>query len=150
MKIFNYRIIVIFLFALSCTIEKKEDCNLLETYSEQPKHLEFIECKDGEDQVIKYSIYHVSGEHSFEVEKYLVENCGMGKLKFTCCGWEPQDGKDGEIVNGDLMELNRNYHLLVSMTGSAEKKNEKDSLYVEKDRNKIDKFIVTVRLIEMK
>jgi len=45
--------------------------------------------------------------------------------------------------------LNENYHLLVSMTGSAEKKNENDSLYIVKDRNKIDTFIVTVRLVEI-
>ena len=149
MKMLNYLIIVVFLSTLSCTNKKKDDCNLLETYSEQHEYLKFIECKDGAGQVIKYSTYNVTGEHSFEVEKYLVENYGMGKLKFTCCGWEPQDGKEGEIVNSDLKELNKDYHLLVSMTGNAEKRNEKDSLYIEKDRNKIDKFTVTVRLIEI-
>ena len=149
MKILNYLIIVVLISTLSCTNKKREDCNLLETYSEQHNYLEFIECKDGEGQVIKYSNYNLTGEHSFEVEKYLVDNYGMGKLKFTCCGWEPKDGKEGEIVNSDLKNLNKNYHLLVSMTGSAEKKNENDSLYIEMDRNKIDKFVVTVKLVEI-
>ena len=122
MKTMNYLIVGIFLFSLSCTNHKKDDCNLLAAYSEQPKNLEFVECKKGEGQTIKYSTYKVTGTHSLEVEKYLVENYGMGKLKFTCCGWEPQDGKEGEIINSELKKFNNNFHLLVSMGGSAEKK----------------------------
>ena len=149
MKNINYLIIGIFLFSVSCTNHKKDDCNLLAAYSEQPKYLELVECKKGEGQTINYSTYKVTGTHSLEVEKYLVENYRMGKLKFTCCGWEPQDGKEGEIINSELKKLNKDYHLLVTMTGSAEKKNDKDSLYIEKDRNKIDYFNVTVRLVEI-
>jgi len=78
MKIINYLIIVVFLSTLSFINKEKDDCNLLETYSEQHQYLEFIACKDGEGQVIKSSTYNVSGEHSFEVEKYFVENFGMG------------------------------------------------------------------------
>lgn len=145
----NHLIIGIFLFSLSCTNHKKDDCNLLAAYSKQPKYLELVECKIGEGQTIKYSTYKVTGAHSLDVEKYLVENYGMGKLMFTCCGWEPQDGKEGEIINNELKKLNKDYHLLVMMTGDAEKKNDKDSLYIEKDRNKIDYFNVTVRLVEI-
>jgi len=149
MKTITYLIIGVFLFTLSCTNYKKDDCNLLETYSEQHKYLELVECKAGEGQTIKYSTYRVIGIHSFEVENYLVEKYKMGKLKFTCCGWEPQDGKEGEIINSELKKLNKNYHLGVTMTGSAEKKNDKDSLYIDNDRNMIDYFYVTVRLLEI-
>jgi Domian of unknown function (DUF4952) len=145
----NHLIIGIFLFSLSCSNLKKDDCNLLAAYAEQPKNLDLVECKKGEGQTIKYSTYKVKGKHSLELEKYFVENYGMGKLKFTCCGWEPIDGKEGEINNSELKKLNNDYHLLITMTGSAEKKNDKDSLYIEKDRNKIDYFKVTVRLVEI-
>lgn len=149
MKIFKFLFLTIILFLQSCSNIKKDDCNLLETYSEQHKHLEFIDCEEGEGQVIKYATYNVKDSHSYEVEKYLVENYNMGKLKFTCCGWEPQDGKEGEIHNEELKKLNENYSLLISMYGNAEKKNENDSLYIELDRNKIDDFIVTVKLVEI-
>ncbi len=145
----NYLIISIFLFSLFCTNSKKEDCNLLAAYSEQPKNLAFVECKKGEGQTIKYSTYKVTGAHSLELEKYLIEHYGMGKLEFTCCGWEPKDGKEGEIIHSELTKLNKDYHLLVTMSASAEKKDDKDFLYLEKDRNKIDYFNVTVRLVEI-
>lgn len=145
----KYLIVGIFLFSLSCTNHKKDDCNLLAAYSEQPKNLAFVECRKGQGQTIKYSTYKVTGAQSIEIENYLVEHYGMGELKFTCCGWEPKDGKEGEIINSELKKLNKDYHLLVTMTGSAEKKNDKDSLYIEKDRNKIDYFKVTVRLVEI-
>lgn len=148
MKTLNYQLFTILLFFLSCSNGKKDDCNLLETYSEQHKHIEFIECREGEGQVIKHATYKVKGLYSFEVEEYLVENYGMGKLHFTCCGWEPQDGKEGEIKTEEL-NINKNYHLVVLMTGNAEKMNEKGSLCIEKDRKKIDYFEVTVRLIEI-
>ena len=122
---------------------------MLAEYSVQPEYLEFVECNKGEGQTIKYSIYRVTGIHSSELEKHLVENYGMGELIFTCCGWEPKDGKEGKIINGELKRLNKDYHLLVTMFGSAEKKNSKDSLYIEKDRNRIDFFNVTVRLVEI-
>lgn len=149
MKTVNYLIIGIFLFSQACAIHKKEDCNLLATYSEQPKNLEFVECKKGEGQTLKYSTYKVKGTYSLELEKYFVENYGMGKLIFTCCGWEPKDGQEGEIINDELTKTNKDYHLLVTMSGSAEKKSGQDSLYIEKDRNKIDYFEVTVRLVEI-
>ena len=132
---------------LSCTTEKIEDCDLLKSYGEQHKYLDFIECHQGEGQVIKYSTYKVAGTHSSEVEKYLVETYGMAKLKFTCCGWEPQDGKYGEIINPELKKMNKDYHLSVTMIGNAEKIN--DSTYIEKDRNEIDFFYVTVRLLKV-
>jgi hypothetical protein len=91
----------------------------------------------------------VAGEHSFEVEKYLIENYGMGELKFVCCGWEPQSGKNGEIINSELMRLDKDYYLSVTMTGNAEKKNEQGSLYIETDRNKIDTFMITVSLLKV-
>lgn len=126
-----------------------DDCNLLAKYSVQPEYLELVECKKGEGQTIKYSTYRVKGIHSLELEKYLVENYGMGELKFTCCGWEPKDGKEGQIINSELKRSNKDYLLLVTMFGSAEKMNDKDSFYIEKNRNKIDFFNVTVRLIEI-
>lgn len=128
--------------------EEKYDCNLLKLYSKQHKYIKFLECGDGTGQIIKYAKYEVKGSHSWEIENYLIENYDMGNLKFLCCGWEPQDGKKGKIEHKELKKLNKDYHLTISMFGNAEKMNEYDSLYIEKDRSKID-FIVTVELLKI-
>lgn len=136
-------------FFVSCAGKINEDCDLLKSYGATHGYLEFIDCHTGDGQIIKYSNYKVTGTNSLEVENFLVENYGMGKLMFTCCGWEPEEGKEGEIIITELKKLNKDYHLLVSMYGNAEKTNEKDSAYIEKDRNKIDYFYVIVRLLEI-
>lgn len=149
MKTLNYQLFAILLIFLSCSNDKKDDCNLLESYDKKHKDIEFIACGEGEGQVIRYATYKVKGTNSVTVEKYLVDNYGMGNLHFTCCGWEPQDGKVGEIKTRKIKELNKDYHLVILMTGNAERMNEKDSLYIEKDRKRIDFFEVTVRLLEI-
>lgn len=139
-----------FLLSVSSANYGKDDCNLLESYSEQHKYLEFVGCEKGKsEQTIKEATYRVKAKNSIEVEAYLVDKYGMGKLKFTCCGWEPEKGVNGEIENKELKEINENYSLIITMYGNAEKKDSNGSLYIEKDRNKINYFYVTVSLLEI-
>lgn len=139
-----------FLLSVSSANYGKDDCNLLESYSEQHKYLEFVGCEKGKgEQNIKEATYRVKAKNSIEVEAYLVDKYGMGKLKFTCCGWEPEKGVNGEIENKELKEINENYSLIITMYGNAEKKDSNGSLYIEKDRNKINYFYVTVSLLEI-
>lgn len=139
-----------FLLSVSSANYGKDDCNLLESYSEQHKYLEFVGCEKGKgEQTIKEATYRVKAKNSIEVEAYLVDKYGMGKLKFTCCGWEPEKGVNGEIESKELKEINENYSLIITMYGNAEKKDSNGSLYIEKDRNKINYFYVTVSLLEI-
>jgi|GEM_PF-5529144 len=73
----------------------------------------------------------------------------MAHLRFACCGWDPERGRNGVIENLKIKELNKDYHLSITMYGSAEKKAENGSYYIEKDWNKIDYFYVLVELLEI-
>lgn len=126
-----------------------DDCNLLEAYAEPIKNLEFVKCENGEGQHIKSATYRVKGEHALEVEKCIVKKYGMAKLRFVCCAWEPERGRDGTIENPKIKQLNKDYHLSITMYGNAEKKAENGSYYIEKDRNKIDYFYVLVELLDI-
>lgn len=139
-----------FLLSISSANYGKDDCNLLESYSEQHKYLELVGCEKNKNEQTKIeATYRVKAKNSIEVEAYLVDKYGMGKLKFTCCGWEPEKGVNGQIENKELNKINKNYSLMITMYGNAERKDSKGSLHVEKDRNKIDYFYVIVRLLEI-
>ena len=114
-------------------------------YGEKPKELEFIACKEGEGQLIVEARYRVAGKEAGKVEQYLIKKYGVGKLKFYCCGWEPENGKNGQIKNTKLTKINTDYHLLITMFASAEKK----SGALELDRDKIKFFTVIVKIVEV-
>ena len=61
----------------------------------------------------------------------------MGKLKFTCCGWESSE--PGSYQSGE-------YYLDISMYANAEKADSAGKLYIEKDRKKIEYFYLVVNL----
>lgn len=121
--------------------------DLLEKYAKKLEKIEFIECKNGSGQTILEADYKVLGMDSKEVEEVLITEFGMGKLKFVCCGWEPENGKSGYVENKLLKEINQNYVLEISMYANAEKKNKKGKTEIEFDRNKVD-FNLNVKIIE--
>lgn len=97
-------------------INKISNNDLLEKYLNKPKHLEFIEYKSKNEQIIESSLYRLEGKYAAIVEKYLKNKCKMGKLKFICCGWEPRDGKHGYFKKDEYFKekgLYRSY--IVSM-----------------------------------
>ncbi|MDT8308615.1 MAG: DUF4952 domain-containing protein, partial [Bacteroidales bacterium] len=115
---------------------------------QKPEELEFIECREDSGQVIKSAEYRVKGSLSSKTERFFIEHYGMNKLKFECCGWEPEHGKLGHVKNKKLKRINPDYHMTISMYGSAEVY-KPDTLYLEMDRNKIDYFYVTVQILEI-
>ena len=137
------------LFILKPCADKSIDCeDLLLKYAEQNQKIEFIECQKGKGQTVLEAKYKVLGHNSDEIETILIKKYGIGKLKFTCCGWESTNGKNGYIKNKDLIKSNPNYILEISMYGNAEKENQKGEIYLEKDKSKID-FYVIVRLLDI-
>jgi|GEM_PF-4802785 len=74
LKMLAYFIVVFFLLSFKHPNPAGDDCNLLETYAEPIKNLEFVKCENGEGQHIKSATYRVKGEHALEVEKYIVKN----------------------------------------------------------------------------
>ncbi len=129
----------ILFFSLMFTPHKTPD--LLTQYAEKPAKLEFVKSEVGKGQIISTSYYNVSGKDSFEIEKILMEQYGMGKLKWICCGWEPEDGRRGSIKHKDLKEFE---FLSIEMYGNAEIIGDDGVLTLEKDRNKVT-FEVIVR-----
>jgi Domian of unknown function (DUF4952) len=145
----KYLFLITSFFLLTAFVDKPLKCgNLLEEYEGNPKNIEFLECSVGTGQTILEAKYIVSGEHSEEIEKFLIEKYAIGKLKFTCCGWESINGQNGYVENEELKKMNSDYILEISMFGNAEKENEEGEIYLERDRTKID-FYVTVKVLDV-
>lgn len=145
----KYLLLFIAVFSLSSCSKKSVECgDLLAERNIKPLNLEFVGCKKGTGQTVLSAEYKVSGKNSKKVENILVTKYGMGELKSLCCGWEPHEGKKGQIEDQGLKDINQNYTLSISMHGNAEKENSKGEAYVEKDRNNVS-FSVTVELLDV-
>ncbi len=93
--------------------------DLLSVYAEKPKGLKFIKCERIKvGQSIVRATYKVSGKKSKEVEDFLVKTYGMGKLKWTCCGWD-NGGKYGVFEHSEFKKVNRDCLALISMYALA-------------------------------
>lgn len=130
--------------------ESKIPCNdLLSTYAKKPVGLEFIKCeRPKEGQIKARAIYRVSGEKSEEVEQFLIKNYGMGKLKWTCCGWDV-GGKYGEFEHPEFKKIDPYCSAILNMnaSGVVQDKNNSTKTTLETNRNNIDYFTVVVELI---
>lgn len=145
----KYFIIFISLFMANYSSGQKLECSdLLETFTTKQKNIKFLECKKGNGQTILEANYKVAGRHSKKIENYFIRKYKMGPLQFTCCGWESQNGLNGYVKHADLIAMNPNYILEISMFANAEKKNKKGETYLEQDRSKID-FYIQVRILEI-
>jgi len=144
------KIILIFyliaLFVSPNVFSQSIECgDLFTKYGEKPEELEFITCKEGKGQSIVEAVYRVSSKESNKVEKYLIKKYGLGKLKWACCGWESENGKNGQFKNTELTKINADYYLEIIMFASAE---DKDG-GLELNRDKIPFFTVIVKIIEV-
>jgi|GEM_PF-1028677 len=122
--------------------------DLLEIYAQKPEGLEFVGCqKVDHAQTVVVATYRVSGEKSREVENFLVENYGMGNLKWACCGWDTA-GKYGSLDHEELTRVDRFLCGMIQMFASGEvtDENEPSRIRLETDRDKIDYFFVEVKL----
>jgi hypothetical protein len=67
----------------------------------------------------------------------------MGKLKWTCCGWE-SGGKYGSFKHKEITKSNPDYHVGITMYASGE-----TDKGLEFDRNKIAYFTVIAEIVEV-
>lgn len=145
----NYLLLLLNFILVFSISEKELDCeDLLAKYGKTHQHITFLTCTKGTGQVIKEAKYKVAAKYSKTVEKFLVQNYHLGKLKFTCCGWESKNGKNGTIKSKALAQLNPNYILDISMFANAEKTNKNGESYIEKDRTQLD-FFVHVKILDI-
>ena len=142
------QLLILFFLSNSCFTQNLECGDLLKKYATKPNKVEFVECKTGTGQTILEADYKVLGKDSEEIERILIAEFGMGKLKFVCCGWESVNGKNGYVDNKQLKSINQDYVLEISMFANAEKKNEKGKTEIEFDRNKVD-FNLKVRILKI-
>ena len=122
--------------------------DLLAEYAQKPLYLEFIGCEEGEGQTIIRAEYRATGMDSQSVEDFLVENYGMGKLKWVCCGWENQ-GTNGSFTHKTITKENANFGVVISMFASGEIEDEEGNISLEFDREKIPYFTVWVVIVEV-
>lgn len=123
--------------------------DVLSVYAEKPEELKFMGCVTVENsQTILRATYQVSGEKSREVEDFLIQNYGMGKLKWTCCRWD-NGGIYGGFDHIEFKKINPYCSATISMHGSAEieDKNPPNEIKLEFNRNKIEYFTVVVELV---
>jgi Domian of unknown function (DUF4952) len=59
--------------------------------TKKPTTIEYVSCEPGSKGQLKALVatYRVKGQHASQVESYLIRETGMAKLRFYCCGWEP-------------------------------------------------------------
>ena len=76
----------------------------------------------------------------------------MGKLTFLCCGWEPAEGKIGQIASAKLRKLNPDYTLVIMMYSDArviERAILRGDTAAFRNRQKVRRFIVEVKVVEV-
>lgn len=123
--------------------------DLLSRYAKKPAKLNFVNCASGAGQVLLEAKYRVSGTDSKEVEDFLVNTYGLGKLQFVCCGWESRNGKNGQIDKVKGLEDYPNYSITISMFANAEKESTEENGKLELDRNEIAYFTVLVQIVDV-
>ncbi|MES2819615.1 MAG: DUF4952 domain-containing protein [Pseudomonadota bacterium] len=81
------------LFALlpHCALAEPSCGDFLEAAGRKPPALEFVGCQPGHDAQVRALIatYRVRGALAAGVEDALVRDTQMARLRFACCGWEP-------------------------------------------------------------
>ena len=113
--------------------------DILEEYAQKPKQLEFVKCETPENsQTIVRATYRISGNQSEEIEAFLVEKYGMGKLRWVCCGYETS-GKYGGFEHSAFFKMHPFLSATIDMYGSGESG-------LEFERGEIDYFFVVVEL----
>ncbi len=92
--------------------------DLLAHYDQAIDDIMFWDCETIDDPwstALMTAHYKISGKQANELEKELINKFGMGELQRICCGREPKDGKQGEIVSPVLRKENDNFVLLIKM-----------------------------------
>ncbi len=130
------------------TIQKsKVACgDLWGIYDVKPDGVAFIDCKKGEGQTIVEATYKVKGANITSVENLLVKKYGMAKLKFVCCGYEPENGILGHIKSKKMEQIDLNFYIEIVMHS--------DDSFIKKDgtkkkSNEYDFMWITIRVLDV-
>jgi len=128
--------------------------DLLQQYATKPAGVVFSGCKEAKPggQTVAVATYTVSGANSLNAERIFHEQYGMGNLTFLCCGWEPAQGKIGQVASAKLRKLSPDYTLLLMMYSDAqviEQAMLRGDTAAFKNRRKVKRFIVEVKVVEI-
>ncbi len=119
---------------INATIQKsKVVCgDLWKIYDVKPDGVTFIDCKQGEGQTIAEANYKVKGANITAIENLLVKKYGMNKLKFVCCGYEPENGILGSIKSKKMEQIDPNLYIEIAMSS--------DDNFIKKDGTKKESY----------
>ena len=136
------------------SINPKVCGDLLQQYATKPAGVVFIGCQEAKPggQTVAVATYAVSGANSLNAERIFHEQYGMGNLTFLCCGWEPAEGKTGQVASAKLRKLNPNYTLLITMYSDAQAIEQamlRGDTAAFRNRRKVKQFIVEVKIVEV-
>ena len=128
--------------------------DLLLNYATKPAGLTLLGYKAGQPggQTIAVATYQVAGADAGKVEAFFRAHYGMGELTFLCCGWEPAEGKQGEVESAALRKLNPDYSLLLTMYSDAQSMGEalaSGDSGAWKDKRRVKRFLVEVKVMEI-
>lgn len=113
--------------------------DLLAELNRKPNNLEFVSCSKDTEGIGKPldARYRVAGVHAVEVEKYLIQNFHLPRLRKSCCQW---DGKPGYYKGGK-------YQWYEVRMGAEEGDNAKAFAATRAEWRKIPYFYVNVEVL---
>ncbi|WP_319559332.1 DUF4952 domain-containing protein [Marispirochaeta sp.] len=135
------------LFLSNCiSFKENQDGDILALLIENPKQLEFVECKTGSEQIILEATYKVSGENAHLIENLLTEETGMNRLRYVCSGWEAHP--DGALKITD--RFNHKYNNIYNYNHISISMYSRETLVRDrKDWSKIPYFYIVVEVLNI-
>lgn len=130
------------LLSIPRLLQAEPQCgDFLSRIGKKPQDLQFISCKKTKEQQLNalQAIYRVPGSKAVEVEKGLVKNFQMPKLRFVCCGWESSSNSPHPSREGSFRDSERNPYWVRMHS-------EETIAHKRANWSKISYFIVTVTL----
>ena len=89
----------------------------------------------GDTQVLCRSVYAVPGRHARAVEALLIRKYGMAPLAFTCCGWAPAKGSEGQFMRAHPLADGAEAHYAIALASEET---------LEKRWDRIARFYLTM------
>ena len=128
--------------------------DLLQRYATRPVGVRFIGCTPGQPggQTVATATYRVSGANSVSAEQFFHTHYGMAHLTFVCCGWEPAQGRTGQVTSARLRKLHPNYALVITMYSDAQAMAQnlgRGDTGSWRNRRQVKQFIVEVRIMDV-
>lgn len=88
------------------TNEKHSECSdILQYIRQKPEYVDFQSCTKEKGQTFFRATYLVPGTHASSAEDFFRRRFGLAPLKYICCAWEPEGGKEGRLDLGKNRSL---------------------------------------------